>query len=277
MARALRLEFPGALYHITSRGNRRETIFEDGIDHQAFLDLLGQVCEHMNWQCYAYCLMTNHYHLIIETAEANLSAGMRQLNGIYTQRYNRRHRRVGHLLQGRYKAILVDKESYLLELARYVVLNPVRAGMVDHPGQWEWSSYGFMTSCKPVPAWLARRKLLRGFDGKEAVARKLYTRFISEAKNISGVWENLHHRLFLGDEQFVERITSTCTPTSDLSEVPRLERQALAKPLSYFEDQYDNHRDAMRAAYRTGQHTLAEIARHFGVHYSTVSRAVGRR
>ncbi|NOZ10168.1 MAG: hypothetical protein GXP09_03870 [Gammaproteobacteria bacterium] len=110
MARPLRLEFAGALYHITSRGNRRESIFEDDVDHLMFIELLGQVCSRMNWQCYAYCLMTNHYHLFIETAEANLSSGMRQLNGVYTQRYNRCHRRVGHVLQGRYKAILVDRD-----------------------------------------------------------------------------------------------------------------------------------------------------------------------
>jgi len=117
MARPIRLEFPGALYHITSRGNRREDIYDGDADREKFLAILTEVCETYNWVCHAYCLMGNHYHLLIETPEGNLTRGMRQLNGVYTQRYNRRHARVGHLFQGRYKAILVEKDSYLLELA----------------------------------------------------------------------------------------------------------------------------------------------------------------
>ena len=130
MARPLRLEFPDALYHVTSRGDRREDNYYADADHQAWLAVLGQVCQRFNWVVYAYCLMSNHYHLLVQTPEGNLSAGMRQLNGVYTQQINRVHGHVGHLFQGRFKAVLVDQESYLLELARYVVLNPVRAGMV---------------------------------------------------------------------------------------------------------------------------------------------------
>jgi REP-associated tyrosine transposase len=133
MARPLRIEFAGALYHVTARGNNREAIFlgADEADREAFLEILGAICERFNWVCHAYCLMTNHYHLLIETPDANLSGGMRQLNGVYTQYVNRTHRRVSHLFQGRFKGILVEREGYLLELARYVVLNPVRAGMVS--------------------------------------------------------------------------------------------------------------------------------------------------
>jgi putative transposase len=126
MARPLRLEFPGALSHITSRGNGRADIFLDDSDCQGFLDMLGTVCHRWHWLCYAYCLMTHHYHVVLETPEGNLAKGVRQLNGVYTQRFNRRHDHVGHVLQGRYKAILVERETYLLELIRYVVLNPVR-------------------------------------------------------------------------------------------------------------------------------------------------------
>ena len=134
MARPLRIEFSGALYHVTSRGDRREPIFEDNEDRVLFLGTLAEGVERFNWVCHAYCLMTNHYHLVVETPDGNLSKGMRHLNGVYTQASNRRHARVGHLFQGRFKAILVDKDSHLLELARYVVLNPVRAGMVTKPG-----------------------------------------------------------------------------------------------------------------------------------------------
>ena len=130
MTRPLRLEFAGALYHVTSRGDHREAIYLDDIDRMAWLDILALVCKRFNFVIHAYCEMTNHYHVLIETIEGNLSQGMRQLNGLYTQHFNRRHRLVGHLFQGRYKAILVQKESYLLELTRYVILNPIRARMV---------------------------------------------------------------------------------------------------------------------------------------------------
>ena len=136
MARPLRLEFAGALYHITSRGDGREAIYLSDGDRELYLEVFAEVCEHCNWLCHAYCLMGNHYHLLVETPDANLSKGMRHLNGVYTQRFNRRHQRVGHVFQGRYKAILIQKESYLLEVARYIVLNPVRAGMVKHPESW---------------------------------------------------------------------------------------------------------------------------------------------
>ena len=141
MARPLRIEYAGALYHLTSRGDRREDIYLDDIDRVIFLEVLAGVCERFCWVCHAYCLMSNHYHLLIETRESTLSQGMRQLNGVFTQRSNHRHHRVGHVFQGRYKAILVQKESYLLELARYVVLNPVRAGMVRSAKDWPWSNY----------------------------------------------------------------------------------------------------------------------------------------
>lgn len=124
MARPLRIEFPGAVYHITSRGDGKEDIYLEDNDRYLWLEIFGSVCKRMKWYCHAYCLMTNHYHTVIETTEANLSLGMRQLNGVYTQSFKHRHGRVGHVFQGRYKAILVDKEGYLLELCRYVLLNP---------------------------------------------------------------------------------------------------------------------------------------------------------
>src|SRR4030066_2354760 len=139
MARPLRIEYPGAVYHITSRGNEKKLIFKDERDPEILLDTLSQVDKRYNWLCHAYCLMNNHYHLIIETPDGNLSSGMRQLNGVYTQAFNRQHNRVGHLFQGRYKAILIQKDSHLLEVCRYVVLNPVRGGHI--PGRVEnWRS-----------------------------------------------------------------------------------------------------------------------------------------
>jgi len=172
MARPLRIEFAGALYHLTARGDRREAIYEDDGDRERFLDVLAEVVDRYNWVCYAFCLMTNHYHLVVETIEGNLSRGMRHLNGVYTQASNRRHGRAGHLFQGRFKGILVDRDAYLLELSRYVVLNPVRAGMVDEPGQWPWSSYRAMIGTAPIPDWLSVDGLLRQFGQDRKQARR---------------------------------------------------------------------------------------------------------
>jgi REP element-mobilizing transposase RayT len=163
MARPVRIEFAGALYHLTSRGDGREDIYLDEADRLLFLQVLGQVCDQFNWACHAYCLMGNHYHLLVETHEGNLAKGMRQLNGVYTQGFNRKHRRVGHVFRGRYKAILVHKDSYLLELARYIVLNPVRAQMVRSAKEWRWSSYRSTCAQADAPAWLHTDWILAAF------------------------------------------------------------------------------------------------------------------
>ena len=141
MARPLRIEFPGAVYHITSKGNARLPIFYHFNDKKLFLSTLKQVVDRFNWICHAYCLMDNHYILLIETVDANLSAGMRQLNGVYAQAFNKKHKRVGHLFQGRFKSIHVEQKTYLLELCQYIVVNPVRADMVSSPSKYAWSSY----------------------------------------------------------------------------------------------------------------------------------------
>lgn len=147
MSRPLRIEFAGGLYHVTSRGDGREAVFLRDQDRGSFLRVLSQVVQDFNWAVHVYCLMENHYHLLIKTPGGNLSKGMRQLNGVYTQRFNRQHGRVGHVFQGRYKAVIVQREWYLSELARYVVLNPVRAHMVNSPAEWPWSSYRATAGC----------------------------------------------------------------------------------------------------------------------------------
>ena len=168
MARPIRLEFAGAIYHVTSRGDRREDIYDSDADRERFIKTLGDVCQRFNWVCHAYCLMSNHYHLLIETPDAYLSKGMRQLNGVYTQAYNRANGRVGHVFQGRYKAIMVEKQNYLLELARYIVLNPVRASMVRSASQWRWSSYRATTGQAFKPEWLNTDWLLASFSKRKS-------------------------------------------------------------------------------------------------------------
>jgi REP element-mobilizing transposase RayT len=205
MARPIRIEFSGALYHVTSRGDRREAIYEDDADRAKFLDVFGQVAANFNWIRHAYCLMTNHYYLVIETPDGNLSKDMRQLNGVFTQYSNRRHGRTGHLFQGRFKAILVDGDSYLLELARYVVLNPVRARMVNRPGGWPWSSYAAMVGAASSPTWLATDGLLAAFAQRRTVATQRYIQFVSEGRGAESIWVDLKAQAFLGDDDFVRR------------------------------------------------------------------------
>jgi len=201
MARPLRLEFAGACYHLTARGNRQEPIFDDDGDRLAFLDLLGKEVLQQGWKLYAFCLMGNHYHLLLETPEPNLVRGMRRLNGVYTQAFNRRHDRVGPVLQGRYKSILVDKQSYLLELCRYVVLNPVRAGMVASVEAWHWSSYLPTAGKLPCPPWLAAETVLDWF-GEGASARKAYMRFVVQGLGQPSPWQSLKGQVYLGSDTF---------------------------------------------------------------------------
>ena len=276
MSRPLLLELSGGLYHVTSRGDRREDIYLDDFDRALWLEVLSQVCERYNWAIHAWCQMTNHYHLVIETAEGNLSAGMRQLNGVYTQRVNSRHRRVGHVFQGRFKAILVERDSYLLELARYVVLNPVRAGMVKQVQKWKWSSYPAMVGTVSRPAWLQTEWLLGQFGSARVRQIERYVEFVQEGVRGRSIWGQLKRQLFLGSEDFVQSMQGKLEAASKHTdeEIPRLQRRALAKSLDYYRDQFDDAKSGMAAAYATGDYTLQAIADAFGVHYSTVSRAV---
>jgi REP element-mobilizing transposase RayT len=274
MARPLRIELPGGLYHITARGDRREAIYLADADRRAWLELLGQVCDRFNWVCHAYCQMTNHYHLVVETPDGNLSRGMRQLNGVYTQYLNRTHARVGHVFQGRYTGIVVEKQSYLLELARYVVLNPVRADMVKSPGAWAWSSYRATIGRRTPQQWLDIDWTLSQFARQRRRAIDKYVDFVRAGVGLPSIWEDLSHQIYLGSERFVERMQKQAEQAEDLSEIPRAQRRPQAKPLSYYQDRYRDSRRAMAEAYRTGDYKLKAIGEYFGVHYATVSRAV---
>ncbi len=220
--------------------------------------------------------MTNHYHLVIETPEGNLSAGMRQLNGVYTQKVNSRHRRVGHVFQGRFKGILVERDSYLLEIARYVVLNPVRAGTVKHVQKWQWSSYHAMVGTASCPAWLQTDWLLGQFGSARRRQIERYVEFVQEGVRGRPIWDQLKGQIFLGSERFVQSMQQELEAASKQidKEIPRMQRRALAKSLDHYKNTFDDAKSGMAAAYATGDYTLQAIADAFGVHYATVSRAV---
>ena len=266
MSRPLRLEFPGALYHVTSRGNGRKNIYLEESDFELFLDVLNSVCTQFNWVIHAYCLMNNHYHLLIETSDANLSKGMRQLNGVFTQSINRKHHRVGHLFQGRYKSILVDKDAYLLELCRYIVLNPVRAKMVDTPDDWLWSSWHCMVGKQASPSWLATDVLLNNFDKKRTVAIAEYVLFVGKGINRT-IWDDLQHQIFLGDDTFVEKHQLLQEQLEgDVSEIPFKQRSVSPLNLTEYLTLSDTRNEAIIKAYQSGGYTMKEIGTYFKIH-----------
>lgn len=272
MTRPLRLEFPNALYHVTSRGDRREDIFEDDDDRVRFLEILGAVVLDHNWLCHGYCLMDNHYHLVIETPDGNLSKGMRQLNGVYTQASNRRHGRSGHLFQGRYKAILVDKERYLLELSRYVVLNPLRAkGMVKQLEDWPWSSYPAMVGDAAKPEWLTADWLLSLFGKQRRIAMERYRQFVIEGvQHQPEIWSNLKGQIYLGDKAFVAEMQKRIGKEKDDLNIPKRQKRPIAKPLSEIAAQYKDRKATIIAAYNTGAYSLREIGEYYRLHPTTV-------
>lgn len=276
MARPLRIEFPNAAYHITSRGNARQRIFLDARDYSTFLEILCSVVKKLNWILHVYCLMSNHYHLLLETPEGNLSRGMRQLNGIYTQQFNRRHNRIGHVLQGRYKAILVDKDNYLLELCRYVVLNPVRAGVVRSPKEWQWSSYGSTTGYRKGIPCLTTEWILLQFGNERKEASRRYREFVHEGLKEESPLKEVKGQLFLGEDSFIERFQQLMKDKEALKEIPRLQRY-VARPLleEILKERKLEDVSIYRAHVKYG-YTLKEIGEYLGVHYTTVSRATRR-
>lgn len=281
MARPLRIEFPGAFYHVTARGNRKNAIYEDDADRLAFLEILSQIVDRCNWRCHAYCLMSNHYHLVVETPDGNLSYGMRQLNGIYTQRYNRRHHGAGHIFQGRFKSIIVEKESYLLELCRYVVLNPVRAGLTEEPAGWQWSSYGATAGLREAPGFLTTDWLLSQFAPERQKACESYQSFVMEATDQDeSLWNNLRGQFILGGDQFTEDLQRIIEDEESLREVSRKERFVGRPSLREIFQEWGGRNDAalrnrlMHDAYTRHGYTLTEIGTHLNMHYSTVSKIV---
>jgi putative transposase len=271
MVRPLRLEFDGALYHVASRGDRREDIYEDNSDRVNFLHLFADVCERYNWVCHAYCLMSNHYHLLIETPDGNLSKGMRQLNGVYSQLYNHRHNLVGHVFQGRYHAILVEKEAHLKKLSRYVVLNPVRARMVDNAEQWHWSSYGAMIAKSPKPAWLETDWLLSTFHPSRTIAIYGYIRFVAAGKGQPSPFEGCKNTLILGSDEFIETNIARLELPEGLTELTKVERRRPATPVEWYRDNSNSRNDGIVIAYKSGRYSMKEIDDCFELGYSMVN------
>jgi len=275
MTRPLRIEFNGALYHITSRGNAKQAIFLNREDFTGFLRILSSVVKRYHFLVHAYCLMDNHYHLLIETPDGNLSKGMRQLNGLYAQHFNQKHQRAGQLLQGRYKALLVDKENYLLELCRYIVLNPVRAGIVKDPKDYRWSSYQATIGDERIPG-LFTEWILSQFGEEKEKAFRLYQDFVLSGVKAASPLKAVKGQLFLGQGNFIDKIKHLIQGKEKLKEIPKKQRYVTRPPLNEilkYKDKKSKNQAMHEACLQYG-YTLREIAEYIGVHYTTVSKVI---
>ena len=225
MSRPLRLEYPGALFHVFARGNAKQAVFFDDHDRERFLELLGESVTRFGWILTAYVLMTNHFHLVVQLTTETLSRGMHWLNGRYAQYFNERYERVGHVFQGRFKAPLVEKQTYATEVMRYVVLNPVRAGLVALPEEYRWSSHRAVLGNAPAPEWLAVDDVLAQFAPDRDVARARYRAYVDAGIGLERTpLEDLVGGCYLGSEQWRDEIRNRITLKPRSDEHPLRER-----------------------------------------------------
>lgn len=275
MARPIRLEIPDAIYHVTTRGNGGQDVFVDDQDRQQFLTVLGEVVSRTGWIVHAYVLMDNHYHLLIETPHANLSRGMRQLNGVYTQRFNSRHNCGGRVFQGRFKAILVERDSSLLELCRYIVLNPVRLKAVKNISRYKWSSYRATAGEVQVPAWLNTGWIL-GHFGRSNVAQRKYAEFVNAGIGLASPLTKVKSQILLGGAAFVKKMKQRLLANAD----NKREKKTIRRPNlnSLFPVKVRKEKslrnEAIRHAYQDYGYTMAAIADAAQIHFSTVSKVI---
>ena len=266
VARPPRLQIPNGIYHLTARGNERRRIYRDDVDRHRFLELLAKLVKGYRWRILCYCLLGNHYHLLVQTPEPNVAHGMRQLNGVYAQWFNRRHARVGHLFQGRYSARLIQADEHLLAVARYIVINPVRAGLCRGPCEWRWSSH--RATLGQQSAWFHdANALLLHYAPTREVARERYRAHTEQADRD----ERSAHSLIDGDELFIASTLDGLTPVAG---IPHHYFAGPRPPLHSTLASTDV--DAIARAHECG-YSLREIARHLGVNASTVSRRLSRQ
>jgi len=297
MARSLRIDFPGAFYHVLSRGNRQEEIFIDDSDRTNFLNRLSVLHQKYGILVHAYVLMDNHYHLLAEAVDGNISRIMRDLNGGYTVYFNKRHQKVGHLFQGRYKSLLVDKDSYLLELSKYIHLNPVRARRVKFPKEYPWSSYGYYTK-KDVkrPPWLQTKDILQMISHERNKAYRAYRRYVEGSMDMDDPAKGkVIGGSILGGGEFLQQIKPYIEMWESEKEIskikqilrgPKIEKiiEIVAHNLGCDKESLSKkggkrkqgRQIAIYLARKYTNKTLKEIGGYFGISYPGIASAVFR-
>ena len=265
MARPPRIEIVDGVYHVVARGNERRTVFRDTRDRERFLALLGQVVGRYRWQVLCYCLMGNHYHLLVATPDANLARGMRQLNGVYAQWFNHRHRRVGHLFQGRYKAVLVQRDRHLQSAVRYIVRNPLRARISTRVDEWPWTSHAATMGAAQAGV-VAVAELLSYLGQDTVTARARYLELVDDTSQP----EAAAHPVLDGDDDFVREHLAL------LRSSPEHPREAVRAPRPPLEMLVSSCHDAaaIHGAYRDHGYSMRQIATHLGCGVTTIHRRV---
>lgn len=279
MSRRRRVQYPGAVYHVMARGNRKASIFDDDIDRARFLYLLGQVADRYEFLVYGVCLMDNHYHVIGATPRGQLSDAMRFVNGVYAQASNRRHGRTGHLFEARFRSLIVQQESYLKRVARYVALNPVRAHLVTRPDAWPWSTYRATAGLEPSPHWLSLEWIEWAFDTADRMeAQKRYQAYVNDPtlRKLSVPAS----ATAIGPPGFVDKIARAAAPRKSNRRIPLADRVAPRPALDTIFSSRDQDR-VLRApsaywAFARYGYRQSDIARHLGVDPSTVSKWIRR-
>ncbi len=270
MARQIRIEYPGALYHVMARGNDKRRIFLESDDSRRFLDDFAHVAAQQGWLCYAYCLLPNHYHLLLETPAADLSAGMHRLNSRYVGWFNHRHGRIGHLFQGRFKSILVDEERYFLTLMRYIAQNPVQAGLAEQPAAWRWSSCRASIGEAPVPPFLALDRVWARFDDDPTRAKEKLRDYLLRPSGEAPL-DAVRNGLILGDNDFLRRIEPLLPPAL----ASRLRRQWDRPSLTSLRDTAAPGDNSWLAeAHQSHGYSQREIAAVAGMSAASVNRAI---
>jgi putative transposase len=287
MARPLRIEYPGAYYHITSRGNEQKDVFKSQRDREKFLEYLASATERYGAVIHAYCLMNNHFHLLLETSDGNLSKIMRHINGAYTTYFNIKRKRVGHLFQGRFKAILIEADEYLTELSRYIHLNPVRVGIVETPEQYQWSSYRSYSGHSKPPEWLRTGFILDCFANNTADANSKYRAFVEDrqGKENESPLKSTIASSILGNAAFIDEITTIHLHGKKDGNIPAL-RQLSSRPTPeeiinaakavFPDDEKLARRASIHLCHKHSGQRLGEIGKSFNVRDTAISEASRR-
>ena len=288
MARPLRIEYPGAYYHVTSRGNEQKDIYKSQKDREKFLSYLESATGRYGASIHAWCLMNNHYHLLLETPLGTLSQIMRHINGAYTTYFNTKRKRAGHLFQGRYKAILIEEDEYATELSRYIHLNPVRAGAVEKPEEYRWSSYNNYIGEQMPLAWLNVELILGYFGKKAAEARKKYRLFVEDmlGEEYESPLKNAVASSVLGSAGFIEEITEVHLKKKTASrDIPALRQFSTQLPpeeiirevkAAFTDNEKLSRQAAIHLCHKHSGAKLLEIGNLFGLRESAVSEGSRR-
>ncbi|HEY1090335.1 MAG TPA: transposase [Burkholderiaceae bacterium] len=278
MARPPRIEFAGAVYHVSSRGDGGMAVFADDTDREALLSVINQAMQRFDAEVLAYCLLDDHYQLLLFTRQANLSKLMRHINGVFTQNHNRRHGSGGHVFQGRFKAVLVDRDTLLLDVCRYVDLSSQRLGMSRHASDWRWSSCRAHLGLEPALDWLDVQGLHSHLLGRLAStpadhrrAAERYARLLAAEPRLELWPSHLHHQIFLGDEQFVARMQAMARQRRRGASQPR---SARGRPFAQWLQETGSREQALYRAHTEGGVSMTALAGELGLSVSRVSRLI---